>query len=358
MYVLPVVAQTPFEAIALQEKGDWLGAETIWRNLVRTDPKDYRYWTSLGVCLAHQNRFGEAAEDYKQALIISPRDGQTNFNLGLAYFKLGDFQRAIAPLKTAQTAMPQAQEQLNVLLGMSYYGTGKHKEAIPYLEAAQKEKPDNAELQLVLAKSYLLTKEYDKAKLQFQAMLESNGNSPQVHMLLGEAYDGLGKQEAALGEFRAATQSGAAPDAHFGLGYMLWRDKHYEEAAQEFRQELAINPKHHAALAYLGDVLLKSGNTDKGGKTLQESIGVKDNLWITHYDLGIIAANERNYASAIEQFKLALVMNDKRPEIHYHLAQAYKAVNQNAEAQKELRIVSSLHEKETEDLVTKISGAQ
>jgi tetratricopeptide (TPR) repeat protein len=351
-------AQTPSEALALQERGDWAGAEAAWRGLVRTSPKDYRYWTSLGACLAHQNRFAEAIEDYKKALAISPHDGQTNFNLGLAYFKLGNLERAIAPLRTAETAMPQAQQQTNVLLGMSYYGTGRHKEAIPYLEAAQKEKPDNGELQLVLAKAYLLAKEYDKAKLQFGAMLERNPDSAQVHMLLGEAYDGSGKQEAALQEFRIAAGSGAVPDAHFGLGYLLWRDKHYDEAAEEFRRELAINPKHHPSLAYLGDVLLKSGNAGNAKKTIQESIAVKDTLWITHYDLGIIAANEKNYARAIEQFKHALAMNNKRPEIHYHLAQAYKATNQSAEAQKELRIVSSLHEKDTEDLVTKVSGAQ
>ena len=356
-YILPAIAQAPSEALTLQEKGDWTGAEAVWRALVKTDPKDYRYWTSLGACLAHQSRFVEAIEDYRKALAISPHDGQTNFNLGLAYFKLGDLQHAIAPLKTAQTVMPQAQEQLNVLLGMSYYGTGKHTEALPYLEAAQKEKPDNGELQLVLAKSYLLVKEYDKAKLQFQTMLERNGDSPQVHMLLGEAYDGLGKQDAALQEFRAAAGSGSVPDVHFGLGYMLWRDKHYDEAAKEFRQELAVNPKHHAALAYLGDVLLKSGDTGAARKTLGESIAVKDNLWITHYDLGIIAANQRSHSVAIEQFKRALALNSKRPEIHYHLAQVYKAINQNAEAQAELRIVSSLHEKETEDLVTKVSGA-
>ncbi len=356
-YVFPVAAQTPSEAIALQEKSDWTGAEAVWRALVKAAPKDYRYWTSLGVCLAHQNRFGEAIEEYKKALAISPRDGQTNFNLGLAYFKLGDLQHAITPLKTAQTAMPQAQEQLSVLLGMSYYGTGKHKDAIPYLEAAGKDKPDNAELQLVLAKSYLLAKEYDKAKQQFQTMLEHDPNSPQVHMLLGEAYDGLGKRDAAWEEFRTAAQAGAIPDAHFGLGYMLWRDKHYGEAAGEFRQELATNPKHHTALAYLGDVLLKSGDMAAASKTIHESIAIKDDLWITHYDLGIIAASEKSYVLAVEQFKRALAINNKRPEIHYHLAQAYKAVNKNEEAQKELRIVSSLHAKESEDLVIKVSGA-
>jgi tetratricopeptide (TPR) repeat protein len=342
----------------MQEKGDWTGAETVWRALVKNAPKDHRYWTSLGACLAHQDRFGEAVEDYKKALTISPRDGQTNFNLGLAYFKLGNLEKAITPLKAAEAAMPQVQGQLHVLLGMSYYGVGRYKEAIPYLEAAQKEKPDNAELQLVLAKSYLVCKEYDKAKLQFQTMLERSGDSPQVHMLLGEAYDGLGKQEAALQEFRAAAQNGAAPDAHFGLGYLLWRDKHYDEAAQEFHRELAVNPKHHPSLAYLGDVLLKSGSTEKAYQALQESIGIKDNLWITHYDLGIIAADDKHYALAIEQFKRAVAINNKRPEVHYHLAQVYKAINQSAEAQKELRIVSSLHEKETEDLVTKVSGAQ
>lgn len=357
-YILPAVAQAPSEALALQEKGDWTGAEIIWRNLVGSNPKDYRYWTSLGACLAHENRFDEAIEDYKRALAISPHDGQTNFNLGLAYFKLGNLQRAIAPLQTAETTLPQAQGQLNVLLGMSYYGTGKHKEAIPYLEAAQKENPANGELQLVLAKSYLLAKEYDKASLQFQTMLERNGDSPQVHILLGEAYDGLGKQDNAVQEFRAAAGNGIVPDAHFGLGYLLWRDKHYDEAVTEFRKELAINSKHHEALAYLGDSLLKLGDKSSAEKAIGGSVAAKDSLWITHYDLGIIAADSKNYPGAIEQFKRALAINNKRPDIHYHLAQVYRAVGQNAEAQKELRIVASLHEQRNEDLVTKISGAQ
>ncbi len=357
-HVISASAQTPSEAMALQEKGDWAGAEAAWRNLTRTSPKDYRYWTSLGACLAHQNRFPEGIDDYKKALAISPHDGQTNFNLGLAYFKLGHLEHAVVPLKMAETALPQAQGQISVLLGMSYYGTGKYKDAIPYLEAAQRDKADNAELQLVLAKAYLLAKDFDKAKLQFQAMLGHDPDSAQVHILLGEAYDGLGKQEDALQEFRAAAKSGAAPDAHFGVGYLLWRDKHYGEATEEFRRELALNPKHHAALAYLGDSLLKLGDQPGAEKAIQESIAVKDNLWITHYDLGTMAADRKDYTLAIEQYKHALAANNKRPDIHYHLAQAYKATNRNAEAQVELRVVSALHEQRNEDLITKVRGAQ
>jgi len=53
------------------------------RILMKTNPKDYRYWTSLGACLAHRNRFDEAIEDYKKALAISPHDGicQNRFSM-------------------------------------------------------------------------------------------------------------------------------------------------------------------------------------------------------------------------------------------------------------------------------------
>ena len=72
-------------------------------------------------------------------------------------------------------------------------------------------------------------------------------------MLLGEVYDGLAKTDEAIAEFRLAASSGNVPDAHFALGYMLWRTRRYEQAVPEFEKELAADPHYYKALAYLGD---------------------------------------------------------------------------------------------------------
>ena len=53
-----------------------------------------------------------------------------------------------------------------------------------------------------------------------------------MHILLGQALDASNRTEAATKEFEAAVKaSPAPPDAHFGLGYLYWKQQRYEEAA-------------------------------------------------------------------------------------------------------------------------------
>lgn len=354
-FLQQIRAQSPSDALQLQRQGDWSKAETVWRSLIEANPQDDRYWGSLGACLAHQNRYDEAIQAYKRALVLKPGEPQAELNLGLAYFKLGQLDKAIPPLKVAAGSFP-ANRQVDVLLGMSLYGTGRYRDALPYLEPVAARDPNNAELQLIVARSYLLSGLYEKARDQFKAMLVRDENSAAVHMLLGEAYDGLGKTDEAQAEFRAAAQSNA-PDAHFSIGYLLWRDKHYDEAAAEFRKELANNPGQYEALAYLGDCLVKQGDANQASQYLHRSINQKDVLWITHYDLGLIAADRKNYREAIIELQRAASLDNKRAEVHYHLAQAYKAVGDQIKAQAELRAVSQLHEQRNQDLILKVHGA-
>ena len=62
-------------------------------------------------------------------------------------------------------------------------------------------------------------------------------------MLAGEAEDELGNRDGAIKQFRAAVKAEPRqPDVHFGLGYLLWIKRQYEEAANEPKAELANNP--------------------------------------------------------------------------------------------------------------------
>jgi tetratricopeptide (TPR) repeat protein len=352
-----LAGQTPQDAQALENRGDWARAEAVWNNLVRAHPDDYRFWTSLGICRAHEKKFEEAITAYKKALVLNPKAVEPQLNLGVAYFKAGKLEQAITPLRTAASQLP-GNQQVNLLLGMCLYGTRRYTDAAPHLEIARAKDPANQDLRFVLAQTYLWGAEYDKARLEFQAMIEDNPNSSQTHMLLGEAYDGLGKADQAIEEFQNAVQSSAVPGAHFGLGYLLWKKHDYVDGATEFRKELNLDPTSYQTLAYLGDAELKLGQTDMADRDLLKSVSIAAKLWIAEFDLGKIEQDRKHLATAREHFKRAAGEDATRVEPHYHLAQIYKAQGDEARASAELAVVSHLQQKQTDDLIVKISGSK
>jgi superkiller protein 3 len=355
-YTLAAVPVTnPEDAIAQQQRGDWSGAEKTWRALTGTFPGDYRYWTSLGICLAHEGKLQDAITAYRKSLAINPNVPQTELNLGLAYFKMGRFEDAIPALKAGAAGMTD-HRQADLLLGMAFYGTAQFKQAVAYLERAQQNDPRNAELSLVLARSYLLSGDYEHARTEFEELLRQDPDSTQVHMLLGEAYDALGQSENAAHEFELAAKKGAVPDAHFALGFLLWRDKHYDQAVPEFQKELAQDPTHFQSLAYLGDIRLKQGDTAEAEKLLKASLASKDDLWITHYDLGILASEQKQYSTAIAELQRAAKVDPKRADTHYRLAQIYKLAGNPEAARSELQTVAQLHQQYNQDLILKVTG--
>jgi tetratricopeptide (TPR) repeat protein len=350
-------AQTVEQAQQMESRGDWKGSEAVWRALVQQSPKDYRLWTSLGVALAHQERYDDALVAYRKALSLNPKAPQTELDLGLAYFKAGKLSEAVQPLRVAAAGLPDS-AQAEILLGMSLYGTRQYREASAYLEKAVARSDGNTQLQLVLAQCYLYSGEYAKAQSEFEQMLKRDPDSPAVHMMLGEAYDALNRRDEAIAEFRAAAGSKQyVPLAHFGLGYLFWASRHYDDAEAEFRKELEKDPKNAQAEAYLGDVQLKKGNRTEAKQLLRHSIELQPTR-IAHFDLGVLANDERDYTAAINEFKQAATLDPHEPDAHYRLAHIYQHLGRKGEAQHEFALVEQLHEKTRDDLLEKMSPAQ
>lgn len=347
-------AQSPQQAQALEAKGDLAGAEKVWRTITKSHPGDYRYWTSLGIVLAREQKLPDAIAAYRKALLLHPDATVTRLDLGLAYFKSGNLKLAVPQLEAAARAFP-GNEQAQVLLGMALYGTRRYREAVPHLEIGENQQPNNEQLRLILAQAYLWSGEYGKAKQEFTAMLGHNPDSPQVHILLGEAHDALGDSADAIAEFRKAAAANL-PDAHFGLGYLLWKRKQYADAAAEFQKELAIDGKNNKAMAYLADCELSLGNLTAAKKDLLAAIEVQDNLWRAQFDLGRLYASEKNYQAAVKAYRRAIQLDPNRPTVHYRLAQLYRSIGKPEQAKQQLAIVEHIHARQDQDLIVKMSG--
>lgn len=261
-------------AFALEQQGKNAEAETAWRAVLQGHPANAEAYAHLGFLEARQERYTEAVPLYRKALTLNPAMPGLRLNLGLSLFKSGAPKQAIQTflplLKSAPPSSPEAL-RLTTLIGLAHYGLGEYATAVPYLKQATAADPQNLPFRLALAHSCLWSKQYQCVLDVYKEILSLNAESAEADMLAGEALDEMKNTAAATEQFRAAVKADPRePNVHFGLGYLLWGLMQYDEAAQELQAELANNPDHAQALAYLADTDMRLSHPEAAPPLLEE----------------------------------------------------------------------------------------
>lgn len=346
------------QAASYEKQGAYLQAETLWREITVTTPKNAKAWAHLGLTRALQGNYADAVPAYRKALQIDPKLPEVHLDLGLALFKLERLNEAIPAFKTAVAETPK-DLKARLLLGMSYYGTAQYAEAIPYLEFAVNASPDNLQLHTTLAQSCLWAEKYNCTLEQYKQILLLNPESAQAYMLAGEAEDGLGNTDQAIAQFRAAEKVASnEPDLHFGLGYLLWKQHQFDDAQDEFKLELDANPNHPQALAYLGDIAIKRNDETTAMSYLERATAQPDRaIRLAYVDLGILNAAHNRNDEAEADFQHAIQLDPNEADAHWRLARLYQQMGKKEQANVELAKVNQLHKTKDEGLVRQISGA-
>jgi Tfp pilus assembly protein PilF len=86
------------QALALEQQGSWKEAEAAWRQVMEQNPRDATAMAHLGLVLARETDYAGAVEEYRRALKLDPHMAGVRLDLGLALFKQGKLDEAIAPL--------------------------------------------------------------------------------------------------------------------------------------------------------------------------------------------------------------------------------------------------------------------
>ena len=192
----------------------------------------------------------------------------------------------------------------------------------------------------------------------FGHVLEKSPNSVTVHMLMGEANDGLGRTDEAIKEFEAAAAiAPKQPNVHFGLGYLYWEQRRYDRASIEFHREIEAGGSVAKSQAYLGDIALRQGNRGRARTLLLEAVRLYPKYRLAHYDLGVLAAQQKEYDQATSEFQQAIDLDPKRADAHYRLAEVFRAQGKVERVQAELKNVEQIQESTRDKLLHEISGS-
>lgn len=342
-------------AFSLEREGKLAEAEAAWSALAKQYPTNPEPLAHIGLIESKQEHYAEAIKYYRRAMALNPHMPGLQLNMGLAFFKAGDYKRAISELDPMLKAQPDNQ-QLVILIGMSHYGLEQFSEASPLLKQASDHDPENLTLLLTLAHSCLLARQYPCVLDAYHRLVAQNAESAEADMLVGEALDEMKDPVGAIRELRAAVAANPKePNVHFGLGYLLWTKGQYPEAASEFQKELDNDPHHLQAMLYLADAKMQMNQMDEAQPRLEEIEKIDPNIAMQHLDLGIVYAEAGRKEDARAQFETAIKLSPKNVNAHYRLARLYRSMGKTAEAKLEFDKASSLNKAEDEHLLKVMS---
>ena len=306
--------------------------------MLKDDPASAEAYAHLGFLEARQGHYTEAVPLYRKALALDPAMPSLRLNLGLALFKSDALKEAIEtliPLLSSEPPSSPEVQRLNVLIGMGYYGLGENAAAVPYLKAAAARDPQSLQLRLTLAQSCMKSKQFQCVLDVYQEILMLNAESAEADMLAGEALEEMKDDPGAIQQFRAAVKANdKEPNAHYSLGYLLWKMKQYREAAHEFEAELANVPNHVQALAYLGDAEMRLQDP-QATPHLLEAVRLDPQMKLAHLDLGILYSDAGRRDDALRELREAAALSPNDVDVHWRLGRLYQAAGMRDEAKAE-----------------------
>jgi Flp pilus assembly protein TadD len=149
-----------------------------------------------GMQALRDDNLGEAAKALDQAMQLAPNNPNVLYMQGVLNLRKHEWTKAQSVLEKATQLDPNSARAL-AALGMALCNQKKYAEAIPPLEkSVQLDTASGWETHWSLAQSYYHRARFDEAlKISQQAQTESNGQVPQVDLLVAEALTAVGRYE-------------------------------------------------------------------------------------------------------------------------------------------------------------------
>ena len=258
--------------------------------------------------------------------------------LGVAYYRKGDFVHAETAFGKAMAENPQDREAVQ-LRGLSLFQLGRPAEAIPFLKQVQSWVGSvNVDANYVLGLCYMHTRNYDEARKSFAQMYGVPGDSAAAHLflarvLLRQGYDPIAEQNAQ----QAAAMDPKLPLVHYLLGEFYLYKSNVQKAIEEFELEQKLNPGYSGTYDRLGDCYSRVGRYDDAERTLQRSILLDATATGPYILMGKVLVKKKDYASALNYLEKSLRMDPTNYIAHHLMGEAYRGLGREQDAERELK---------------------
>lgn len=329
-------------AIQLHQAGDFDEAIREYRRYLALDPENFVARANLGAALAHQGRYTEAIGEYEKALKIRPGNPQVELNLALAHYKTMQLSEAVRELLPFHAAEP-SDLRIGLLLGDSYFRLGEYKKAVELLEPLEATAPQSRALDYLLGMSLIRDRQIVKGEALVNKILR-NGDSPEAHLMLGEARLAINDTPGAISELSQALKlDPKIPLAHWLYGKALLESGHRTKAMEAFREELAIDPNEFGPNLYLASLLNQEQEFTQAMPYLARAMEVRPGSPQVIYQVAVAQIGMGKLDEARKTLEALVKRSPTFVEAHISLASVDYRLHRKQDGDSERAIVQKLN---------------
>jgi len=346
LWAAALAAQESFEAefrrgLLALNGNDLAQARKSLENASRLKPDNALVWAALAQTYLHGKETKAANEAAQRAAGLAPANPAVEHALAVFYSETGDFKQAAdweARFAASGAADPQAPARAANLLGHAYAAANQFDDAVREFRRAVESDPKTEGFVFDLGQTELQKGDFSGALATFDQGRRRFPASAQMHLAYGVAAYGQRRFMDAIDAFLEVNRIDASIEQPYVfLARMLDQagDRLPRIVAAYAAWEKAEPRNYLPACLHAKALGAAGGDPAKIEAELHRSIQLNGGYWESHFELGVLLAQRREWQAAAVELARSVELNPKDAPAHFQLARVYDKLGKPDLAQAE-----------------------
>lgn len=329
-------------AIAFSKNDNPDEALKVLAEIVKTHPEYAQGHFNMGAVYVQQNRYGEAAAEYREAMRLDPSDAVS----ALAYIKalvvLAQFDEAKPLIDNYRQRHPRDFDSL-YFSGVVEKGLGNNAVAEKFLRQAVSIDPNYYDARYSLGFVLARLNRPAEAKPELEAALKLSPDSSKARFQLANVLRTLGLKDEANRELAIFAQQKKENVGQDVAGVKAnqanvdLQSGDPKKAADLYRESIAQDPSNARTYYDLALALDRMEKYSDERDALEKALSLDPELAFPHNQLGLLYLRANQPAEAQEQFQKAIALNPQYSEAQNNLGVIYGQQGRTSEAEQLFR---------------------
>lgn len=269
----------------------WESDITLWTDTVQKAPSLSKGHANLGYAYLKEDDYDRAYDQFRRAQSIDPTMPDYEYAHGMTSFKRRRYGEAIQWFESALKRKPGHLRSL-YFLGIAYEKNGDIHNAIMYLNrVSDSPEPDLNQYKLkagFLIRAHLRPK-IDTELKTLKLKVENNANDRSVHLKLASSYFTYGLFEEAMREYRRLVDLGYGTSSIFwSMGEVLNKTGNQSEAMEYYNKSLTLDNANCKAGNSIGLAYKKIKRIDEAIQAWTAVLLVNSSCMDAEFNLGVV----------------------------------------------------------------------